>query len=134
MTFKLGIKTPPPGAPKKVKLKFAGEIRNMITEAKKLFAIKQLPNGYEFDYRVWISEYDETHINALIKGNNFDLGELIHDSDGYCKFVLATRIPDATELGVEELVIFAANQFHQLWQSIDLGCKVPSNLEVWVYE
>lgn len=120
---------PPPEAPKRVKLDSPGAIRECIIGGKKLFAIKQLPNGYEFDYRIWISEYRETHVMALINGMSLQVGELIPSEDGYTKFVLATQGPES-----EELFIFAMNQFAQLWHGVDVACKVPSTLEFNYYD
>lgn len=134
MTFKLGQKTPPPGAPKKVQLKFPGEIRAMIIHGRKLFAIKSTVDRMEFDYRVWISEYRETHIVALINSQSLQLGELIPNSDGYCEFVTSALTSVDSEDDIIALAGFAQSMFQTLWKSVDCGCKVPSNLEVWVYE
>lgn len=137
MTKPFAPKKPPPQPPEpptKTRLETAGAIRDMIIHGRKLFSVKSTTDKEEFDYRVWISEYRETHIMGVINGNSIKLGELIPSSDGYVDFWkaawTAAEVPDEWMRTAGR----AQDMIHKLWQSIDLGCKVPTNLEVWVYE
>ena len=125
---------PPIGAPKKTPLKYAGEIRKVIVTGSHLFAIKQLPIGYDFDYRVNTDDYGDLHVTCLIKGNNFKVGSLTPNDDGYMEFA-GYDDPHIDVLGADAALHgFAMSQFQSVFNALEVGCQAPTGYEFSIYE
>lgn len=123
----------PVGAPKRTPLQWAGEIRETIVTGKKLWALRQLPGGYDFDYRSQVDDDGIIRITALVKGVNLSMGSLVPDEDGYLGFVRAQPYP-GLDADVQVLGGFAANQFESYWHGIEVCCVAHSKYEFSIYD
>lgn len=118
---------PPPGAPKRVVVTNVGAIHQMIVNGSKLFRLGDHRHEAAFDYRIWISEYHETHVFALIPDlGDVHIGELLEGSDGYLTFVRDANGPRESDS--------ATTLFARFWNAIERACKLPTTMEFSYYD